>query len=61
MDDGLLLASFLGMDGREEELVDGAAVVEDRRVVFGLEPAYDPKSPLLRFAEGVEASCEGGI
>lgn len=56
MDDGLLLTAFLGMDGREEELIDEAVVVEDGCMVLGLEPANDPKSPFLRLTESVEAS-----
>lgn len=56
MDDGLLLTAFLGMDGREEELIDEAVVVEDGCMVLGLEPANDPKSPFFRLTESVEAS-----
>jgi hypothetical protein len=56
MDDGLLLASFLGVDRRKEELIDETVVVEDRRMVLGLEPAHDPKSPFLGFFEGVESA-----
>ena len=56
MDDGLLLASFLGVDRRKEELIDNALVVEDRRMVLGLEPAHDPKAPFLGFFEGVESA-----
>lgn len=56
MDDGLLLASFLGVDRRKEELIDNALVVEDGRVFFCLEPANDPKSPFLGFFEGVESA-----
>jgi hypothetical protein len=56
MDDGLLLASSLGVDRRKEELIDETVVVEDRRMVLGLEPAHDPKSPFLGFFEGVESA-----
>lgn len=51
-----MLTAFLGMDGREEELIDEAVVVEDGCMVLGLEPANDPKSPFLRLTESVEAS-----
>jgi hypothetical protein len=56
MDDGLLLASFLGGDRRKEDLIDETVVVEDRRMVLGLEPAHDPKYPFLGFFEGVESA-----
>lgn len=49
-----MLTAFLGMDGREEELIDEASVVEDRRMVLGLEPAHYPKTPFFGFFEGVE-------
>jgi hypothetical protein len=56
VDDGLVLTAFLGVDGCEEELIDEKVVVEDRRMVFGLEPAHDPKAPFLGFFEGVESA-----
>lgn len=51
-----MLTAFLGMDGREEELIDEAVVVEDGCMVLGLEPAHDPKAPFFGFFEGVESA-----
>lgn len=51
-----MLTAFLGVDGCEEELIDETVVVEDRRMVLGLEPAHDPKAPFLGFFEGVESA-----